>query len=71
MSNSAAQADQNTNKNDRWLNVFTTDATHFRVWKTTWRNHLSIPYHPDDGGSMILRNVGILPHHHTVPQPRW
>jgi hypothetical protein len=26
--------------------------------------------HPEDGGSMVLRNVGILPQHHTASQPR-
>jgi hypothetical protein len=26
--------------------------------------------HPEDGGSMILRNVGILPHHYKISQPR-
>jgi hypothetical protein len=26
--------------------------------------------HPEDGGSMHLRNVGILPQHHTASQPR-
>jgi len=23
-------------------------------------------FHPEDGGSKVLRNFGILPHHHTV-----
>jgi hypothetical protein len=26
--------------------------------------------HPENGGSKVLRNVGILPHHHTVSQSR-
>jgi len=26
--------------------------------------------HPEDAGSMVLRNIGILPHHHTASQPR-
>jgi hypothetical protein len=26
--------------------------------------------HPEDGGSMGLRNVGILPQHYTASQPR-
>jgi len=26
--------------------------------------------HPEDGGSRVLRNVGILPHNDTVSQPR-
>jgi hypothetical protein len=26
--------------------------------------------HPEDGASMDLRNVGILPQHYTVSQPR-
>jgi hypothetical protein len=26
--------------------------------------------HIEDGGSMDLRNVGILPQHYTAPQPR-
>jgi len=25
---------------------------------------------PEDGCSMVLPNVGILPHHYTIPQPR-
>jgi hypothetical protein len=25
--------------------------------------------HPEDGGSMFLRNVGILPQHYTALQP--
>jgi len=25
-----------------------------------------IVYHPEDGGSMALRNVGILPHHYMA-----
>jgi hypothetical protein len=25
--------------------------------------------HPEDGGSFVLRNVGILPHYYTVSQP--
>jgi hypothetical protein len=24
---------------------------------------------PEDGGSKVLRNIGILPHHYTVSQP--
>jgi hypothetical protein len=27
-------------------------------------------FHPDDGGSMDLRKVGILPQHYTASQPR-
>jgi hypothetical protein len=26
--------------------------------------------HPEDEGSMVFRNVGILPHHYTVSLPR-
>jgi len=26
--------------------------------------------HPEDGGSTVLRNVGILPQQYTTPQPR-
>jgi len=26
--------------------------------------------HPEDGGSMVLRNVGILPQHYTASQRR-
>jgi hypothetical protein len=26
--------------------------------------------HPEDGGSKLLRNVGILPQHHTMSEPR-
>jgi len=25
-------------------------------------------FHPEDGGNMSIRNVGILPHHYTVSQ---
>jgi hypothetical protein len=25
--------------------------------------------HPEDGGSKVLRNVGILPHHYTPSEP--
>jgi hypothetical protein len=28
------------------------------------------PLHPEDGGSLDLRNVGILPQHYTASQPR-
>jgi hypothetical protein len=28
------------------------------------------PWCPEDGGSTVLRNVGILPQHYTAPQPR-
>jgi hypothetical protein len=31
---------------------------------TIWR------YNPEDGGSMDLRNIGILPQHYTMSQPR-
>jgi hypothetical protein len=24
----------------------------------------------EDGSSMVVRNIGMLPHHYTVPQPR-
>jgi hypothetical protein len=27
-------------------------------------------FHPEDGGSMDLRNVGIPPQHYTASQPR-
>jgi len=27
-------------------------------------------YNPEDGGSIVLRNVGIVPHHYTVSQSR-
>jgi hypothetical protein len=27
--------------------------------------------HPEDVGSMVLWNTGILPHHYMVSQPRW
>jgi hypothetical protein len=27
-------------------------------------------FHPEDGDSMVLRNVGILPHKYTALQPR-
>jgi len=26
--------------------------------------------HPEDGGNMVIRNVGILLHHYTTSQPR-
>jgi len=26
---------------------------------------------PEDGGSMVLRNVGILPQKYTASKPRW
>jgi hypothetical protein len=29
-----------------------------------------IPLHPENGGSMALRNVGILPQHYTASKPR-
>jgi hypothetical protein len=29
-----------------------------------------VGYHPEDGGSMILRNVYVLPHHYMLSQPR-
>jgi len=29
-----------------------------------------ISLHPEDGGSLDLRNVGILPQHYTASQPR-
>jgi len=27
------------------------------------------PLHPEDGGNMVLRDLSILPHHYTEPQP--
>jgi hypothetical protein len=34
------------------------------VWNEFWG------FHPEDGGSMKIRNVGILPQHYTAFQPR-
>jgi hypothetical protein len=31
---------------------------------------LRFPLHPEDGGSTVLRNVGIILHHYTASQPR-
>jgi hypothetical protein len=31
---------------------------------------LQFPLHPEDGGSNVLRNVGILPQHYASSQPR-
>jgi len=27
-------------------------------------------FHPEDGGTKVLRNVGFLPQHYTASQPR-
>jgi hypothetical protein len=29
-----------------------------------------LEFHPENGGSMAVQNVGILPHHYMVSQPR-
>jgi len=31
---------------------------------------MRLGYHPEDGGSMVLRSGGILPYHYTASQPR-
>jgi hypothetical protein len=45
--------------------------------EAAWCSETSVSYHyvtrrhnPEDGGSMVLRNVGILPLHHTASQTR-
>jgi hypothetical protein len=63
-----------TKKSFKWENI--------RLLRTTETNRNCIheeiiPFlsyshalHPEDGGSNVLRNVGVLPQHHTVSQPR-
>jgi len=33
---------------------------------TSWHHAL----HPEDGGSQVLQNVGILPYHYTASEPK-
>jgi len=35
-----------------------------------WPHWFNTPNRGEDGDRMVLRNVGILPHHHAASQPR-
>jgi len=47
----------------------TTSLHDVTIQKTTW-TWCSGLWRPEDGGSMVLRNVGILPHLYTASQSK-
>jgi len=52
-----------------WVVTLCSDLVGYHI---TVRCHKLYSFHPESGGSMVLRNVVILPHHYTVSSPwRW
>jgi hypothetical protein len=52
-----------------YFSVFQEDVFHEVSLPTFWTYFTTRCHNPEDGGSMVPRNVGIL-HHYTVSQPR-
>jgi len=50
------------------VNIFITSVTVIFLRRTLL--HARHLLHPENGGSKALRNVGTLPQHYTVSQPR-